>query len=50
LPSIQEFILKNGLDPLQLIDISEPIFPDLVRKNEINNKIFVPEFVKFYTK
>jgi len=24
------------MDPLELIDISEPIFPNLVRKNETN--------------
>lgn len=36
LPSIHEFILKNGMDPLRLVDISEYILPSLVCKNENN--------------
>lgn len=50
LPSIRKFILKNGMDPLKLIDISEYIFPNLVRKNKTNNKIFISVFLKFYKK
>lgn len=49
LPSIRKFMLNNGLDPMQLPDLYEYIFPDLVRKNEAN-KIFIPEFVKFHIK
>lgn len=36
LPSIRKFILNNGMDPMQLSDISENIFPDLVCQNETN--------------
>lgn len=48
LPSIRKFIINNGMDPMQLIDLSENIFPDLVCKNEINDKVFIFVFVKFY--
>lgn len=30
LPSIRKFILNNGMDPMQLVDFSEPIFPHMV--------------------
>lgn len=30
LPSIHQFILENGLDPMRLKDYSESIFPHLV--------------------
>ncbi|TGZ54187.1 uncharacterized protein [Temnothorax longispinosus] len=32
LPAIREFILKNGMDPLRIIDLSEHIFPNLPGK------------------
>lgn len=38
LPSVRKIILKNGMDPMKLIDLSENIFPDLVCRNETNNK------------
>lgn len=38
LPSIREFILENGLDPTQVADFSENIFPHLVSNYSTDNK------------
>jgi len=42
LPAIREFILINGLDPTQLGDYSESIFPNLVSNysTDIVNSFF----------
>lgn len=47
LPSIREFILENGLDPTQVADFFENIFPHLVSNYSIYNKFCFPLIMIF---
>jgi hypothetical protein len=40
LPKIRNYILKNGMDPMDLVDFSENIFPHMVRFSYIKYCLF----------
>jgi len=41
LPSIHKLILKNGMDPMRLVDISDNVLPILVCKKIIIQSLFL---------